>query len=170
MGHRPWYSTGGSDNICTECQTAFEDLFYQYGVDLFVAGHVHNLQRQQPLYKGTVDPNELNDPKAPWYIVAGAAGNIEGLEGPESQQNYTVFADNVHNGYARLTFQDVNHLKVEMIHSTDGGVLDSAVLYKKHADQFVQQPLPAASTASTSTKPSLLGSLFNLGFSFKRDV
>lgn len=164
MGHRPWYSTGGSDNICSECQTAFEDIFYQYGVDLFVAGHVHNLQRQQPIYNGTVDPAGLNNPKAPWYIVAGAAGNIEGLEGVESMPSYTAFADGVHNGYARLTFQDVNHLKVEMIHSTDGGVLDSAVLYKAHTDQFVQQTIPAKS------KRSLLGSLFNLGSAFTRDA
>lgn len=166
MGHRPWYSTGGNDNICSECQAAFEDLFYQYGVDLFVAGHVHNLQRHQPIYKGTVDAANLNDPKAPWYIVAGAAGNIEGLEGFNTQPSYTVFADNVHNGYARLTFQDVNHLKVEMIHSTDGGVLDSAILYKKHADQFVRQPLPAS-----TKKRSLLNSLFNIGgSSIRRDV
>ncbi|GAC94504.1 acid phosphatase [Pseudozyma hubeiensis SY62] len=164
MGHRPWYSTGGSDNVCSECQAAFEDIFYQYGVDLFVAGHVHNLQRHQPIYKGTVDPNNLNDPKAPWYIVAGAAGNIEGLEGAGVQPAYTAFADNTHNGYARLTFQDVNHLKVEMVHSTDGGVLDSAILYKKHADQFVQQTPPAAK------RRSLLASMLNLGSSITRDV
>lgn len=28
-GHRPWYSTGGNSNICSPCQAAFEDLFYQ---------------------------------------------------------------------------------------------------------------------------------------------
>ncbi|SJX62573.1 related to Acid phosphatase precursor [Sporisorium reilianum f. sp. reilianum] len=143
MGHRPWYSTGGSDNICAPCQAAFEDIFYQYGVDLFVAGHVHNLQRHQPIYNGTVDPAGLNNSKAPCY---------------------TAFADGIHNGYARLTFQDTTHLKVEMIHSTDGGVLDSAILYKAHDTQFVNQ------TAAAKSKRSVLASLYNLGSSFTRDA
>ena len=168
MGHRPWYSTGGSDNICTECQTAFEDLFYQYGVDLFVAGHVHNLQRQQPTYKGTVDPAGLKDPKAPWYIVAGAAGNIEGLTSAGTKPAYNSFVDDSHNGYARLTFQDKNNLKVDMIHSTDGSVLDSATLYKKHDDAFVRQTVTTSAAPAKRSSTSLLGSLF--GGVFKRDI
>ena len=31
-GHRPWYTTGSSG--CDPCRTAFEDIFYQYGVDI----------------------------------------------------------------------------------------------------------------------------------------
>lgn len=166
MGHRPWYSTGGSDNICSECQTAFEDVFYQYGVDLFVAGHVHNLQRQQPTYQGNVDPAGLNNPKAPWYIVAGAAGNIEGLSSAGTKPAYNAFIDDSHNGYARLTFVDKNNLKVEMIHSTDGGVLDSATLYKKHDVDFVHQPVAAA-----SSRRSLLSSVLReMGSLVKRDT
>ncbi|SNX85467.1 related to Acid phosphatase precursor [Melanopsichium pennsylvanicum] len=162
-GHRPWYSTGGSDNICTECQTAFEDLFYQYGVDLFVAGHVHNLQRQHPTYKGTVDVAGLNNPKAPWYIVAGAAGNIEGLSSAGTIPAYNAFIDDSHNGYARLTFETKNKLRVDMIHSTDGSVLDSATLTKDHKDQFVRQTVPAS-----VKKRNWLRSLF--GAAFKRDI
>ncbi|SPO27033.1 related to Acid phosphatase precursor [Ustilago trichophora] len=164
MGHRPWYSTGGSDNICSECQTAFEDLFYEYGVDLFVAGHVHNLQRQQPIYKGTVDTAGLNNPKAPWHIVAGAAGNIEGLTSAGTKPAYNAFVDDSHNGYARLTFQDKNNLKVDMIHSTNGEVLDSATLFKKHDVAFVRQPVAAAS----AKRSTLLSSLF--GGVLKRDA
>jgi acid phosphatase type 7 len=78
-GHRPWYTTDQSSNECTVCQTAFEDLFYTYGVDLAIFGHVHNSQRFLPVYNDTADPNGYNNPKAPMYIVAGGAGNIEGL-------------------------------------------------------------------------------------------
>jgi hypothetical protein len=73
-GHRPWYSTGGSDNICTPCQTAFEPLFYKYGVDLGIFGHVHNSQRFNPVYNQTADPAGLNNPTAPMYIIAGGPG------------------------------------------------------------------------------------------------
>ncbi|PWY97638.1 Metallo-dependent phosphatase [Testicularia cyperi] len=156
MGHRPWYSTGGGDNICSECQTAFEDLFYKYGVDLFVAGHVHNLQRQKPTYKNTADPANLNNPKAPWHIVAGAAGNIEGLSSTGTVPAYNAFVDDQHNGYARLTFVDKNQLRVDMIHSTDGGVLDSATLYKKHDVQFVRQPIASSAKRGLATARKML--------------
>ncbi|MGP6439202.1 metallophosphoesterase, partial [Klebsiella pneumoniae] len=43
-GHRPWYSTGGGDNVCGPCQDAFEGTLYKYGVDVAVFGHVHNSQ------------------------------------------------------------------------------------------------------------------------------
>ena len=77
-GHRPWYSCGGDAHHCLECQDAFEDLLYTYGVDLGIFGHVHNSQRFPPMYKGRVDLNNLTDPTAPMYIIAGGAGKIEG--------------------------------------------------------------------------------------------
>lgn len=76
-GHRPWYSTGSSSSVCAPCQAAFEPLFYKYGVDLAIFGHVHNSQRFLPANNSVADPNGMNDPKAPLYIVAGGAGNIE---------------------------------------------------------------------------------------------
>jgi hypothetical protein len=138
-GHRPWYSTGGSSNICTSCQTAFEPLLYKYGVDLAIFGHVHNSQRFQPVYNNTADPNGLNDPKAPMYIVAGGAGNIEGLSSVGSNVSFNAFAYADDFSYATVTFVDGNSLKVDFIRSSTGAVLDSSVLYKSHTEQFVVQ-------------------------------
>lgn len=92
-GHRPWYSTGGS--VCTACQNAFEPLLYQYGVDLGVFGHVHNSQRFTPVNNSIIDPAGMNDPKSPMYIVAGGAGNIEGLNsvGSNISSNRFAYAD-----------------------------------------------------------------------------
>ena len=138
-GHRPWYSTGGSSNICDSCQEAFEELLYTYGVDLAVFGHVHNSQRFTPLYNGTVDPNNLTDPKAPMYIIAGGAGNIEGLSSVGTEPSYTEFAYADDYSYATLKFLDEQHLQVEFIQSSTGDVLDSSTLYKSHKEQFVVQ-------------------------------
>lgn len=109
-GHRPWYSTGGSDNICTPCQAAFEPLLYQYGVDLAIFGHVHNSQRFQPTYNGTIDPAGLQNPKAPMYIIAGGAGNIEGLSSVGSNTTNCVYAYADDYSYARVGFADANNL------------------------------------------------------------
>ena len=138
-GHRPWYSTGGSSNICSPCQTAFESLLYEYGVDLAIFGHVHNSQRFQPVYNNTADPNGLNNPKAPMYIVAGGAGNIEGLSSIGSNVSYNAFAYAEDWSYATVSFLDTNNLKVEFIRSSTGDVLDTSTLYKAHTEQFVVQ-------------------------------
>jgi len=90
-GHRPWYSTGGGSS-CGPCQTAFEPLLYKYGVDLAIFGHVHNSQRFMPVNNSIADPNGMNNPKAPMYIVAGGAGNIEGLDSVGSNVSYNAFA------------------------------------------------------------------------------
>jgi len=70
FGHRGWYLSS-SKNVCTNCQTAFEQLFWQYDVDLYVSGHAHFFERTAPIYKGVIDPNGLNNPNATLYITNG---------------------------------------------------------------------------------------------------
>jgi len=137
-GHRPWYSTG-SGNTCDPCQEAFEGLFYKYGVDLGVFGHVHNSQRFLPVFNGTADANGMKDPKAPMYIIAGGAGNIEGLSSVESKPPYTEFVYADDYSYATLKFVDDQNLQVDFIRSSTGEVLDSSTLYKSHSTSFVVQ-------------------------------
>lgn len=138
-GHRTWYSTGGSGNICSSCQLAFEELLYTYGVDLAIFGHVHNSQRFLPVYNSTADPNGMNDPKAPMYIVAGGSGNIEGLAAVGSNVTFNAFAYADDFSFATISFLDAHHLKVDFIRSSTGEVLDSSTLYKSHKEQFVVQ-------------------------------
>jgi hypothetical protein len=77
-GHRPWYSSG---SICTACQSAFEKVLNDNKVDLYLAGHFHVYERMAPVcLGGVIDPNGLNNPSAPWYIVDGAAGHYDGLD------------------------------------------------------------------------------------------
>ncbi|KAH8880484.1 Metallo-dependent phosphatase [Thozetella sp. PMI_491] len=136
-GHRPWYTTGGSG--CAPCQAAFEPLFYKYGVDLAIFGHVHNSQRFTPVNNSVADPAGMHDPKAPMYIVAGGAGNIEGLSSVGSNVTYNRFAYADDFSFSKISFLDANNLQVDFIRSSTGQVLDTSVLYKSHAVQFVDQ-------------------------------
>lgn len=137
-GHRPWYSTGGADNQCFACQAAFETTFYKYGVDLALFGHVHNSQRFDPIYKNMSDPNGLNDPKFPMYLVAGGAGNIEGLSpvGSPLKGNQFAYADE--QSFARLSFMSKKELGVTFFRSSDNKLLDHTVLKKTHNVDFVR--------------------------------
>lgn len=70
--HPPWYNTFVSHYKEAECmRLAMEDLFYEHGVDLVLAGHVHAYERNNRVYNYTVDPC------APNYITIGDGGNIE---------------------------------------------------------------------------------------------
>ncbi|KAL3445822.1 Metallo-dependent phosphatase-like protein [Aspergillus insuetus] len=135
-GHRPWYTTG---RTCGSCHEAFESLFYEYGVDLGVFGHEHNSQRFLPVYDGTLDPNGMHNPKAPMYIVAGAAGNIEGLSKAIKKPKSLVFLNDKDYAYATIKVLDKNNLAIDFVESTTGEILDRSVLFKSHAERFVRQ-------------------------------
>lgn len=137
-GHRPWYTTG-SGGGCGPCQDAFEPLLYKYGVDLAIFGHVHNSQRVKPVYNNVADPSGYQDPAAPLYIVAGGAGNIEGLSSAAVKTEFHEFAYDADFSYARVSLLDRNQLQVEFIRSTTGEILDQATLYKSHNERFVVQ-------------------------------
>jgi hypothetical protein len=136
-GHRPWYTTGSEP--CKPCQAAFEPLLYKYGVDLAIFGHVHNSQRFAPTVNGTADAAGMRNPKAPMYIVAGGAGNIEGLSavGQNVSTNRFAYADEF--SYATVSLLSEKELRVDFVRSDNGAVLDSSVLYKEHAARFVVQ-------------------------------
>lgn len=129
-GHRPWYSASAN---CGPCQTAFEDILYQYNVDLAWFGHIHYYERDLPVYKGNADPNGLSNPRAPWNIVSGAAGNFEGFSSPNSNlPSYTVVINDQDYGWSKLIFHNSSYLEERYISSETGEVLDSAILYKDH--------------------------------------
>ncbi|CAK4608974.1 unnamed protein product [Aphanomyces euteiches] len=94
--HRPLYSVFMEDttygrlprvrNVTVAIQKAFEDLFLKYKVDAVLMGHVHSYERQLPIAHGksvrdgvSPDASVYHNPKAPVYILTGAAGNIEDL-------------------------------------------------------------------------------------------
>lgn len=129
-GHRPWYS---AEDNCDSCKNAFEDILYKYNVDLAWFGHIHYYERDTPVYQGNPDPNGLNNPRAPWNIISGAAGNFEGFSSPKSSRpSYTeVVIDNEY-GWSKMIFHNSTHLEQQYISSSTGEVLDSAILYKDH--------------------------------------
>lgn len=127
-GHRPWYVVGEG---CTDCKTAFESILNKHNVDLVVSGHVHNYERQKPISNGIIDPNGLNDPSAPWYIVNGLGGHYDGLDPLEYPlPNYTEVAQDSAYGWSKFTVHNCTHLTHEFVASANNSVLDRATLFK----------------------------------------
>lgn len=142
-GHRPWYTSGypDADDACISCQNAFEDILYKYGVDLGLFGHVHNSERYLPMYQNTPDPNGYQNPRAPMYIVAGAAGNIEGLDAKVTTKNSNTGLEWINSDFytvVKIDIQSEKSLNISFVRSSDGKVLDSTILQKEHNVQFVR--------------------------------
>jgi hypothetical protein len=60
--------------VNTKFQTAMEELFYKYGVDIYFCGHQHLYERQYPTYKGEIQQRSYDNPLATTHLVIGGAG------------------------------------------------------------------------------------------------
>ncbi|OBT70844.1 hypothetical protein VF21_10156 [Pseudogymnoascus sp. 05NY08] len=128
-GHRPWYV---STTECIECQLAFEPLLLEYGVDLVLHGHKHFYERHAAVNNGTTTEIE-NNPKAPWYLVNGAAGHYDGLDVPDTPYVSTSRKVISAYGWNLFTVHNCTHLSTQFIASGNNTVLDSATLIKKRS-------------------------------------
>lgn len=117
--HRAMYTLLASDadgkptGTSAALQAAFEELFIKYAVDVVVAGHVHAYERHYPIARGervadgvSADGSVYASPKAPVYIVTGAAGNSEGHDSEASNATtvaWNAVSDGKHYGISSLT-------------------------------------------------------------------
>jgi len=142
-GHRPMYSSAYGDidyegqpyGQAYYIQQAFEPLFHEYNVDLFVAGHVHSYQRTYPVYQSTPQKS-YSDPTATVYIVAGAAGSEEGLDTdyvyPAPAWSAMVYYEAYSFGV--LSTSGSSELSWSLYNSNDGALVDSFTITRSTED------------------------------------
>ncbi|KAJ8046055.1 Acid phosphatase type 7 [Holothuria leucospilota] len=142
VGHRPPYCSDVGDNQCEDLYAetvrgAFEDILYNYGVDLSFWAHEHNYERFWPLYNKKVYNGSLSEPytnpKAPVHIVTGSAGCWEkhSVFGPEKY--FDAFRSGDY-GYTRLHIINNTHIDLQQVSDDQKGkVIDKITLIKtKH--------------------------------------
>jgi acid phosphatase type 7 len=133
-GHHPIYS---GDAVDTNIQAAIEDLFYQYGVDVYFTGHVHSYERAYPVYQRVVEKTYVN-PRATLQLIVGGAGNDEMVEAPAlndpppSPGPWTAMQDGYY-GIGQVTIIDDHQLRFDYIRTGSGEVFDTVVLTRNHS-------------------------------------
>ena len=120
LGHRPWLSSSLTDwplLAPRHVRGAFEPLFEEFGVDMYLAGHKHYYERCEEV-KGTVQ------------IVNGAAGNNEGVQGAGKGSKDGIVASNYKDtGFGELVGGGENGvLRWRYILSGTGEVYDEVVI------------------------------------------
>jgi hypothetical protein len=137
MGHRPMYCSDQDEYDAQSpgayFQTTIEPLFEQYGVDLYLCGHMHMYERIFPVNNGTViqTGNVWNNPGATAHVVQGTAGvftdNSRKWVDPEPEWSAYRSDD---WGYGRMTAYNHTHLHYEFLREWDNSVVDHFWLIK----------------------------------------
>jgi hypothetical protein len=99
-GHRPWYSTVTADwpfLAPLRVQDAFEPLFREARVDLYICGHKHLYERTVSAFDG-----ERNDNDGTVQVINGAAGNNEGLQSGKGVGGLIVSANYEDHGFGSI--------------------------------------------------------------------
>ncbi|GAB9476420.1 hypothetical protein Gpo141_00013486, partial [Globisporangium polare] len=141
--HRPMYSIKDADASGNPTgqpkiiQAAFEELFIKYGVDVVVAGHEHSYERNFPIARGAAvttgvssDNSTYVNPKAPVYMITGAAGTVENhTTKPTNTVPWNAASDNSNWGVSVMTVSR-SSLEFKFVASANQAVLDRFVITK----------------------------------------
>jgi len=146
-GHRSLYCSCDGDCegdavVLRNGTYGLEELFMDYGVDFFLNGHEHNYERNWPTYKNKSVASNI-EPKAPIYIVTGAAGCSE-LHEPFvlEQPARSAFRSN-NFGYSRFIIHNASHARWQQVIMDPGN---------KHGTQsFFGSALPPEGTVIDDT-------------------
>lgn len=141
MSHRPMYATEGG-GYQSAMRSAFEDLFLEYGVDLYLSGHIHYYERMLPLGKNyTLIHDAVKDEHtyvakkgSVAHIVNGQAGQLEGpsvLKPGQAHANYSAFLDEKNWGFGKINVYNASVLGFEFVRATDGSLGDYLWLVKE---------------------------------------
>merc|ERR1719223_1263466 len=151
QGHRSVYCSCDGDCVgdAETIRNDLEEIFMDYGVDFFMNGHEHNYERSFPIYKGKSDRSNM-DPKAPIYIVSGAAGSREMHEPfTREQPSWSAFRSNTF-GYSILWVHNATHVHWQQV-STDptsfplssyGSIIDDAWIVQHSHGPFDRAQAP----------------------------
>lgn len=111
-------------------RVVFEDIFFDYGVDLFICGHEHNYERMYDIAPGGLTTQSTTNPPATVYIVTGDAGNDENHETfNRPQPAHTAFRSDAF-GYSRMSVHNASALYWEQVQcdSSETPVLEGVVI------------------------------------------
>jgi len=152
-GHRPMYCSCDTDCDHAAAVTrtgaffyksfGLEKLLYDYGVDLYIAGHEHNYERMYDVYDEKTTQSTTNPP-ATVHIITGDAGGPEQHEKfKRPQPDRTAFRTDAY-GYSRMTVFNATTLLWEQVETDtdaniEGKVIDSVFITQEKHGPFARR-------------------------------
>mmetsp|Transcript_3485 Transcript_3485/g.12698 ORF Transcript_3485/g.12698 Transcript_3485/m.12698 type:complete len:141 (+) Transcript_3485:826-1248(+) len=138
-GHRPLYCSTDDYYDCNinapkKLRPTLEPLMHKYGVDVAAYGHLHNYERTYPVLNGSVTSKSYDKPPSTVHVVAGMAGDNEGLT-PGFFKDTPAWSAvrKAVLGYVKVTVASATELQWEYISAEDGTTQDSFTLTRAAA-------------------------------------
>lgn len=135
--HRPFLTSSlyghnlKSDiTVSDDLRSAFEDILFQYQVDVTISGHVHYYLRSCPVYKKVCQGYNATSGEAngPVHVHMGNGGfEFTWFVNPVPPPYWDTFA--MEHGYSRLQANGT-HLSMQAVSSDNGNIIDSFTLVK----------------------------------------
>lgn len=137
-GHRPMYSSDVDEwdqhRPGAPFQTKVEPLFEEFGVDLYLCGHMHAYERVHPLWNGTTQYNatsqhqEYINPRGTAHAMQGTAGVFTDHKWIQPTPSWSAVRLS-YFGYGRLSI-NATHVHYEYEHTDTRKVVDDFWLVK----------------------------------------
>eukprot|EP01026_Neomeris_dumetosa_P016246 TRINITY_DN1616_c0_g1_i3.p1 TRINITY_DN1616_c0_g1~~TRINITY_DN1616_c0_g1_i3.p1 ORF type:complete len:367 (-),score=35.26 TRINITY_DN1616_c0_g1_i3:342-1418(-) len=127
--HRPMYIPSDNDKgdvkVAKHIRHHLEDLIVDYEVDLVISGHFHSFYRTC-----LVHDKKCRNKKGVTNLVVGNGGrHFDSFE--DDLPDWVVRGSDEHFGYARISVESGLVMKVEVVRSEDGYLLDEFKLDKR---------------------------------------
>jgi len=124
------------DHESKQLRGELEDLFHRYSVDMVFAGHMHNYERETPIYQNRSIPSEVDfphyhrNPKAQVSILSGSAGSdhLHDVLSATPQLWNVINVDNY--GFGVLSVLNNSHIYWEQLDSQSHQVVDYVTIEK----------------------------------------
>ncbi|RWS03557.1 iron/zinc purple acid phosphatase-like protein, partial [Dinothrombium tinctorium] len=146
FGHKPLICSNDNDDDCTKRNNrlrkgmpntqlfGFEDLFYQYGVDISFWGHQHSYERLWPfydfkIYNGSFEEPYKN-PMAPVHIITGYAGCHSICTFNNSKPEWSAFRLSDY-GFTQMNILNKTHIHIEQYSVTRNKTFDELMIVKE---------------------------------------
>eukprot|EP01046_Picozoa_sp_COSAG06_P030898 COSAG06_NODE_2967_length_6018_cov_4.008785_1_plen_836_part_00 len=131
---------GGMTAACND----FEPLLFEFGVDLYLAGHLHFYQRLDgPMRRGVVISNGTVNPRGPVHVTTGSGGPPKGTscehfgqQGHPPAGVYAVCVGSLQFSYSRLVTSNASHLEWLQIRNNDSAIVDRWTLQQDRHGPF----------------------------------
>ena len=125
---------------------AVEPLLLKYGVDLWLAGHVHSYHRTWPVAGGMATQRDFVEPKAPIHILDGVGG-CSGLSAARETPPWMAYRDPTRPNkaaYGELQVHNATHATWRSRHAVDRATIDQFTIVQHDHGPFA--PPDAAMT------------------------
>lgn len=132
------YGTG----IKPSANADLEPIFYEYGVDIYWAGHIHFYNRfDGPIYKGKVVSKGTHNPAGTLHSCTGNGGPPSPSKCTCADKKECVTCIGQPYSYTRLTVHNATDLLWEQVSNADSSIIDT---WSVHQEKHGKFPVPPA--------------------------